>query len=160
MRRHTHLFCHALFWLVALSFRPSSLRAGHTLAAGARANQFQRTGILFLLVTIAGLAASALAQVSVDGTLNGAEGYGSPLVTQTINTGFGDNTSSGGASSGGSELDAVYGVATNGYLYLFIAGNVQANGNNIDVFIADGQAGGQQVLQIGGAPGQAAMNGS
>jgi len=38
------------------------------------------------------------------------------------NTDFGDNTSSSGSSSGGSELDAVYSAATNGYLYLFIAG--------------------------------------
>lgn len=82
---------------------------------------------------IGGLASSAFAQVTVDGILSGSEGYGSPLATQTINTGFGDNASSNGSSSGGSELDAVYGVATNGYLYLFIAGNVQANGNNINV---------------------------
>jgi glycosidase len=110
---------------------------------------------------IGGLVSSALAQVTVDGTLNGSEEYGTPLATQTINTGFGDNTSDrSGNSSGGSELDAVYGVVANGYLYLFIAGNVQANGNNINVFIADGQAGGQNVLEIGGSPGEAAMNGS
>lgn len=109
---------------------------------------------------ITGAVASASAQVTVDGTLNNAEGYGSPLATQTINTGFGDNASSNGSSGGGSELDAVYGVTTNGYLYLFIAGNVQANGNNIDIFLADEQSGGQQVLQIGGSPAEAGMNGS
>lgn len=92
--------------------------------------------------------------------LNSSEGYGSPLATETINTGFGDNTTTNGTSSGGSELDAVYAVATNGYLYLFIAGNVQNNGNNIDVFLADGQAGGQHILEIGGSPGEAVMNGS
>src|SRR5208337_5075955 len=103
----------------------------------------------------------ARAQVVVDGSLNNSEGYGSPLATQTINTGFGDNTSdTSGNSSGGSELDAAYGVAYQGYLYLFIAGNLQANGNNINVFLATGQAGGQQVLEIGGSPGEAAMNGS
>ncbi len=112
-------------------------------------------------MAITGLAASAHAQVTVDGTLNNSEGYGGPLATQTINTGFGDNNSdSSGASSGGSELDAVYGVATNGYLYLFIAGNLQDNGNNIDIFIADGLAGGQHILELGGFPGEAAMNGS
>jgi hypothetical protein len=114
----------------------------------------------FLLMTIGELAASAYAQVIVGGTLSSSEEYGASLATQTINTGFGDNTSSSGTSSGGSGLDAVYTVATNGYLYLFIAGNLQANGNNIDVFIADGQAGGQQVLEIGGSPGDAGMNGS
>jgi glycosidase len=120
----------------------------------------QSVWILFLLMIIGGLAASASAQVSVDGILNGLEGYGSPLATQTINTGFGDNTSSNGSSSGGSELDAVYGVVTNGYLYLFMAGNVQANGNNINVFIADGQAGGQHVLAISGSGEKTDMNGS
>ncbi len=123
-------------------------------------NKSRNIRILFLLLAIGGLGASAFAQINVDGTLNSSEGYGNPLAAQTINTGFGDNSSSDGASPGGSELDAVYGVVTNGYLHLFIAGNVEANGNNLDVFIADGQAGGQQVLSIGGAPAQAAMNGS
>ena len=115
---------------------------------------------LIRLLIIGGWAATAEAQITVDGALSGSEGYGAALATQTINTGFGDNTSSGGTSSGGSELDAIYSLANNGYLYLFIAGNLEANGNNIEIFIADGQAGGQQVLQIGGSPGEAAMNGS
>jgi glycosidase len=117
--------------------------------------------VLFWLMAAAGLAASVSAQVTVDGTLSTLEGYGSPLATQTINTGFGDNNSdSSGNSSGGSELDDVYGMVANGYLHLFIAGNLQANGNNINVFISDGQPGGQHVLEIGGSPGEAAMNGS
>jgi glycosidase len=121
----------------------------------------QKVLALFLLMIIAGLAASACAQVTVDGTLNSSEGYSGPLATQTINTGFGDNNSdASGNSNGGSELDAVYSVVTNGYFYLFITGNVEANGNNINVFIADGQAGGQHTLEIGGSPGEAAMNGS
>lgn len=111
-------------------------------------------------MTIGGIAAGTYGQVTVDGTLNPSEGYGNPVAVQTVNTGFGDNTSSNGASSGGSELDAVYAIATNGYLYLFIAGNVQNNGNNIDVFIAGGQSGSQHILEIGGSPGEAAMNGS
>ncbi|HXD01440.1 MAG TPA: alpha-amylase family glycosyl hydrolase [Verrucomicrobiae bacterium] len=122
--------------------------------------RYKKICVSFLLATIGGMAAPAYAQVTVDGSLSVSEGYGAPLAAQTINTGFGDNTSSGGTSSGGSELDAIYTVATNGYLYLFIAGNLQANGNNINVFIADGQAGGQGVLEIGGSPGEAAMNGS
>ncbi|HEY1791043.1 MAG TPA: alpha-amylase family glycosyl hydrolase, partial [Verrucomicrobiae bacterium] len=40
------------------------------------------------------------------------------------------------------------------------AGNVEANGNNINVFIADGQSGGQQVLEIGGSAAEQTMNGS
>ena len=126
-----------------------------------KAKRSHRLWIAFLLSVIGGLATAARAQVTVDGILNNSEGYGNPLAIQTINTGFGDNsTDASGNSSGGSETDAVYGVVTNGYLYLFIAGNVQANGNNINVFIADGQAGGQHVLEIGGSPAEAAMNGS
>jgi glycosidase len=120
-----------------------------------------RICLSFLLMALGGQLTPAHAQVVVDGTLNNAEGYGCPLVTQTINTGFGDNASdTSGNSSGGSELDAAYGVVSGGYLYLFIAGNLQANGNNINIFLADGQAGGQHVLEIGGSPGEAAMNGS
>src|ERR1035441_2677145 len=101
---------------------------------------------LIRLLIIGGWAATAEAQITVDGALSGSEGYGAALATQTINTGFGDNTSSGGTSSDGSELDAIYSLANNGYLYLFIAGTLEANGNNIEIFIADGQAGGQQIL--------------
>jgi hypothetical protein len=82
----------------------------------------QKLPVLILLMIFVGLVSTAYAQVTVDGTLSGTEGYGAPLATQTINTDFGDNTSSSGSSSGGSELDAVYSAATNGYLYLFIAG--------------------------------------
>ena len=122
--------------------------------------RYKKICVSFLLAAIGSLIASVYAQVTVDGSLGISEGYGAPLATQTINTGFGDNTSPSGTSGGGSELDAIYTVATNGYLYLFIAGNLQANGNNINVFIADGQPGGQNVLEIGGSPGEAAMNGS
>jgi|GEM_PF-622199 len=119
------------------------------------------TLILFQSLAWGGLDEAASGQVNVDGTFNYSEGYGSPLATQTINTGFGDNNSDmSGRSSGGSELDAIYSVVYNGYLYLFIAGNVQANGNNINIFIADGQPGGQQVLEIGGSAAEQAMNGS
>ena len=117
--------------------------------------------ILFLLSLLAAIVPGARAQVSVDGTLNYSEGYGSPLAAQTVNTGFGDNNSdTSGRSSGGSELDALYSVVYNGYLYLFLAGNVQANGNNINIFISDGQPGGQNVLEIGGAAAERVMNGS
>ena len=93
---------------------------------------FRKIWISFFLLVPQILITSASSQVTVDGTLGISEGYGSPLTTQTINTGFGDNNSDiSGHSNGGSELDAVYGVAYNGYLYLFIAGNLEANGNNI-----------------------------
>lgn len=117
--------------------------------------------IVFVLSLLGWIVSTVNAQVSVDGTLNYSEGYGSPLTSQTINTGFGDNSSdTSGRSNGGSELDGLYGVIYNGYLYLFIAGNVQANGNNINIFIADGQPGGQNILEIGGSSPETSMNGS
>lgn len=85
----------------------------------------------------------ANAQITVDGTLDSA--YGGALATQTINTGFGDSTIGDGTSAGGSELDAFYATAQNGYLYLFLSGNLEDNGNNINIFVSDGRTG-QSVL--------------
>ena len=68
------------------------------------------------------------------------------LATQTINTGFGDSTVGDGTSNGGSELDAAYGTVSNGYLYVFVAGNFENNGNDLNLFIDDGRAGGQNTL--------------
>jgi hypothetical protein len=92
---------------------------------------------------------------NLDGTVN-AGFYGSALAIQTINTGFGN----AGAvdSGGGSELDAAYGRVSGGNLYLFLAGNVENNGNHINVFIAGG-ATGQNVLNTSGGT-MATMNGS
>jgi len=123
--------------------------------------RFHIIPVLFSLWICGGLALSTQGQIIVDGTLNYTEGYGSPLTSQTINTGFGDNNSdSSGNSNGGSELDAVYGMVNNGYLYLFVSGNLEANGNNINIFIANGQSGGQHVLEIAGSSGETTMNGS
>jgi hypothetical protein len=93
----------------------------------------------------------------VDGTLDAA--YGPPLTVQTINTGFGDSTVGNGTSAGGSELDAAYGIATNGFLYLFLAGNFEDNANHINIFIADGRAG-QNTLSLPNTGDMQYMNGS
>src|SRR5208283_2786270 len=97
------------------------------------------------LTLAAVLLASAFGRVdrvcaqNMNGTLSPA--YGSALCTQTINTSYGDNTVTNGSSSGGSELDAAYGLVANGKLYLFLSGNFQNNGNRVDIFIADGRPG-------------------
>jgi hypothetical protein len=103
------------------------------------------TAMVFLTGTV------ARAQI-VDGTLDGA--YGSALAVQTANTGFG----SGPASGGGNQLDAGYGLISGGNLYLFFAGNT-SDGNFLDVFIADGRAGGQNTLSVASGA-TVAMNGS
>jgi hypothetical protein len=110
-----------------------------------------------VVVAFLGAAVCAHAQ-NLNGTVNNAF-YGSPLAVQTINTGFGD--AAGGAdSAGGSELDAAYGKISGGNLYLFLAGNVEANGNHLNVFIAGGAAG-QSILAAPTANVMGpAMNGS
>lgn len=103
-------------------------------------------------ILLAGLSPLAEAQLAVTGNLSStAVTYGAnvpgtgALATQTLNSAFSDNTSSTGHLTG-SELDAAYGTVENGYLYLFIAGNLQDNGNILQVWIDDGRAGGQNVL--------------
>ena len=111
---------------------------------------------LAIVASTALLTTGVRAAVSVDGTLDA--GYGSPLAIQTINTGFGDSTVGDGTSTGGSELDAGYGTIQGGTLYLFLSGNFEANGNHINIFLADGRAG-QGTLNIGGGT-FSTMNGS
>jgi hypothetical protein len=103
-----------------------------------------------------GLALNANAQITMDGTLDA--NYGSALAAQTVNTGFGVSTSGDGTSSGGSEMDAGYGTIYGGYLYVFLAGNYEANGNHVNLFISDGAAGQSTLSTSGGSMG--AMNGS
>ena len=102
-----------------------------------------------------GAAACASAQ-NLNGTVSPSF-YGSPLAIQTINTGFGANTAPD--SGTGSELDAAYGKISGGDLYLFLAGNVQNNGNHLNVFIAGGAAG-QNTLNAPAGSNLASMNGS
>ena len=106
------------------------------------------------IVTLAVSLATVHAQ-NLNGTVNNAF-YGGPLAIQTINTGFGN--AGGVDSGGGSELDAAYGRISGGNLYLFLAGNVENNGNHLNVFIAGG-ASGQGILNTSGGA-LATMNGS
>ena len=103
-----------------------------------------------------GAGLSAHAAITVDGNLDA--GYGSALAVQTIGTGFG-NAAGGDDSSGGSELDAAYGVISGGNLYLFLAGNIENNGNHLNIFIGSADVPGQNMLNIGPST-EAAMNGS
>ena len=84
--------------------------------------------------------------------------YGSALAVQSISTGFGD-AAGGNDSGGGSELDAAYGTIQGSYLAIFLAGNVESNGNHLNVFV-DGGAPGQSVLSVPATATMATMNGS
>ena len=86
---------------------------------------------------------SAYAQ-SVNGVIDAA--YGSPLIIQNTQTGFGKSTNGAADNANGSELDAGYGVIKGGVLYLGLAGNLESNFNKLDLFIQSG-AGGQNVLR-------------
>jgi hypothetical protein len=110
------------------------------------------------LACVSILALGSAAQAQITGNLNTSSvNYGSPLALQTITTGFGD---SGGNDSGaGSELDGAYGVIQNGNLDLFLAGNIQNNGNHLNIFVAGG-APGQSILNAPATATLQTMNGS
>jgi hypothetical protein len=97
----------------------------------AKTKRHQSVCLLFLLVIVGGLAAARAQPASINGSYDPA--FGGALSVQTDATGFGLNYS---------ELDGAYGLITNGTLYLFFSGNLQNNGNNINLFIAgsDGQS--------------------
>ena len=92
-------------------------------------------------------ATPAAAQVTVDGSLDGA--YGPALAVQTVQTQFGDNQS---------ELNAGYGRIDAGRLYLMLTGNIENNSNKLEIFI-DSTAGGQSVFDSAGNDGADNMNG-
>jgi hypothetical protein len=89
-----------------------------------------------VLVGLLLLAAPSRAAIAVDGTLDA--GYGAALVTQTTQTGqtsfgiVGDNTLGELLNANGSELDAGYGVITDGVLRLFLAGNLAIQPNPVE----------------------------
>jgi PEP-CTERM motif len=91
-----------------------------------------------LSVTLA-VASAASAQIVVDGTAEA--NYGAALSTQNTETHFGNSTDADPrTSAGGSELDQVFGVVDNGFLYLTFAGNLENNFNKLEIFI-DSEAG-------------------
>jgi autotransporter-associated beta strand protein len=135
-------------------------------------SRIQNLSLCVGALALTGFAGQSLAQ-SVSGNLaTTGVNYGTPapgtaaLTTQTINTGFGNSTFTGTDGNGtpdanGSELDAAYGTVSNGFLYLFLSGNLENNGNMLDVFIDDGRAGGQNTLNAPqGAGTLQNMNGS
>ncbi len=110
----------------------------------AKIKRQRRICLLFLLVIIGGLAVAHAQPASINGSYDPA--FGSPLAVQTDATGFGLNYS---------ELDAAYGLIANGNLYLFFSGNLQNNGNNINLFI--GGTDGQSTLNAAN-PGNLGLN--
>jgi len=67
-------------------------------------------------------------------------------------TGFGDEDDGtidgSGPGSGGSEIDGIYAIVQGGNLYLMVTGNLENNGNGLDIYIDTG-AGGDNELDAG-----------
>ena len=93
--------------------------------------------------------------VTVDGTRDAA--YGAAQFLQTNFTGFGNSTDGTEIGGGGSEIDAVYAVSDGTNLYLFIAGNLEANGNALDLYLDLDSNAGTGLNVLGGAGGAGAF---
>ncbi|MCB2154050.1 FG-GAP repeat protein [bacterium] len=72
--------------------------------------------------------------IIIDGTLDDA--YGPPIAVQGVSTGFGDQ-SAGILMESGSELNALYMANDDEFLYVFMAGNLESNGNVMGFFLDD-----------------------
>jgi hypothetical protein len=102
----------------------------------------------FVTITQTGIPAGPLSSTfTVDGIAEAA--YGCPLSVQQIETQFGDVLTTNAnlmiVGNGGSELDAAYGMIENGVLFLTFAGNLENNGNKLEIFFMTGP-GGQNTL--------------
>lgn len=112
--------------------------------------------VISLLLSV-GLVQNVVAQSpTVDGQLDAAF-YGAPVAVQNTPTSFGNATNGHPRFAvQGSELDAAYARVSDGYLFLFIAGNLETGGNGVqwsvgnlnklDLFV-DAIPGGQNSLR-------------
>ena len=102
----------------------------------------------FLFAAFAfGVSAAVQAQPTVDGTLEGDELiYGGVLSVQNTQTQFGDNSDDDLVlTSGGSEINTVYGTVSGGRLHVLVTGNLEQNFNKLEIFI-DSVAGGLNTI--------------
>lgn len=101
---------------------------------------------------------------SVDGSLDGGVAGSSyaNVFLQGNYTGFGnetDGTVDGeGPNGGGSEIDGIYVAKDGTNLYIFVAGNLETNGNGLDLYIDTG-AGGDSTLNGGSGDGAFIIDG-
>lgn len=101
----------------------------------------------------AAISAVAVAPGSI--TVNGSRdaAYGAAQFLQSNYTGFGDSVAGTPIGGGGSEIDAVYAATDGTNLYLFIAGNLEANGNALDLYFDLDSNGGTGLNSLGGGSG-------
>ncbi len=91
---------------------------------------------------------------TIDGTRDAS--YGAAAFLQGNYTGFGNETDGtvdgSGPNGGGSEIDALYIAKDATHLHIFVAGNLESNGNGLDIYI-NTVAGGSNVIAGAGGSG-------
>ena len=109
-----------------------------------------RNGGLPLVALLGALSAApgAAQAQTVDGTRDA--GYPAALAVQANATGFGNATLGQTGKANGSELDNIHAQIVGSDLFIFIGGNLETNGNKLEIFV-DSKAGGQNTLASGGA---------
>ena len=95
-------------------------------------------------ISIGLLTACLIAAPSLDGVLD-AE-YGEPSTIQNTQTSFGNNDNPDLGIANGSELNIGDALIEGGVLYIMLAGNLESNGNKLEIFI-DARDGGQNRLR-------------
>ncbi len=102
------------------------------------------------------LSSIATGAETVDGLLDSDVIYTRVFLQQNY-TGFGNETDGtvdgAGPNGGGSEIDAVYMAKNGGDLYIFIAGNLEFNGNGLDMYIDTGAGGDASLGSASGSGG-------
>lgn len=92
---------------------------------------------------------------TVDGSL-GADSWSQEFLQGNF-TGFGDETDGtvdgSGPNGGGSEIDGIYIAKDGSNLYIFIAGNLENNGNAMDLYIDTGAGGDNELSGASGDGG-------
>ena len=113
-----------------------------------------KSAFVFFVAALLAIPSMTASAITIDGTADAQ--YGSAIVTQQLGTTAQDNnlTSPKGGSNG-SELDAAYGLISNGVVYLVFAGNIDATNlttkasyDKLSIFFMTGP-GGQNVLTNG-----------
>lgn len=85
-------------------------------------------GSEFVAVTVPGAGPA----VTLDGTRDGSY---TDVFVQTNFTGFGNSTDGTVTGGGGSEIDRVSVASDGTSLFIFVAGNLEANGNGLDLYL-------------------------
>jgi glycosidase len=98
-------------------------------------------------------------EAGIDGMIDGDPRWGAAVATQTVRTGFGDNTAgTPDGNTGGSEADQLFVAHDAANLFVAVSGNLEPNGNAINLmFDLDSASGG--VTTLGGVGASSAFLG-